>query len=71
MHLWANGGKMNAAHAEALSAILQVVRNLPGSGSIDPREALLRPGAGGRSMYDELRDRFAPDEDAEDPSMLA
>jgi transcriptional regulator with XRE-family HTH domain len=70
MHLWANGGKMNAAHAEALSAILQIVRNLPGSGTIDPREALLRPSAEGRSVYDELRDRFAPDEDAADSSML-
>lgn len=71
MHLWASGGRMNAAHAEALSAILEVVRNLPGSGTIDPREALLRPGAGGHSVYDELRDRFAPDEDAIDSSMLA
>jgi DNA-binding transcriptional regulator YiaG len=70
MHLWAGGGRMNAAHTEALSAILRVVRNLPESGSIDPREALLRPGAEGRSLYDELRDRFAPDEDAPDSSIL-
>lgn len=71
MHLWANGGRMNAAHAEALSAILRVVRELAGSGNIDPREALLRPGADGRSMYDELRSRFAPDEDTIDLSLLA
>lgn len=70
MHLWASSGRMNAAHAEALSAILQVVRNLPESGSIDPREALLRPGADGHSLYDQLRDRFAPDEDAPDSSIL-
>ena len=62
---------MNAAHAEALSAILRVVRELAGSGNIDPREALLRPGAEGRSMYDELRSRFAPDEDTIDLSLLA
>jgi hypothetical protein len=61
---------MNAAHAEAVSVILQAVRNVPGSGSIDPREALLRPSADGRSMYDELRKRFAPDED-EDSSFLS
>jgi len=71
MHLWANGGRMNAAHAEALSVILRAVRGLPGSGNIDPREALLTPGVEGRSLYDEFRNRFAPDEDTIDLSMLA
>ena len=63
MHLWANGGKMNAAHAEALSTILEVVRRQPGSDSTSRREALLSPGAEGRSVYDELRDHFAPDDE--------
>jgi DNA-binding transcriptional regulator YiaG len=70
MHLWANGGRMNAAHAEALSAILQVVRNLPDSGSIGRRNTLLSPSARGYSIYDQLRDRFAPDEDWADSGPL-
>ncbi|GAB3878048.1 hypothetical protein GCM10027612_01730 [Microbispora bryophytorum subsp. camponoti] len=62
LHLWATGGRINAAHTEVLGAVLQVVRQLPAQDAASRRELLLAPGPDGRSLYDRLRDRHSPNE---------
>lgn len=73
VHMWANGGRMNATNAETLNALAAVIQAVP-SGTPDQRRAyLLAPRGDGRSALDEFRaertiehgmnaSTFAPDE---------
>lgn len=55
VHLWAAGKPMNAGHEELLSGLLRIAKALPGSTAAQRRSAMLRPGASGPSIYDQLR----------------
>ena len=55
VHMWANGGRMNGANAEALARFAGVVRELPASTSDERRTLLLQSGKSGRSIVDEFR----------------
>jgi transcriptional regulator with XRE-family HTH domain len=55
VHLWASGGRINAAHHERLSQLVAVVEGLQGETPEQRRSALLAPGPDGRSLYDRLR----------------
>lgn len=61
VHLWANGGRMNATNAELLGQLVAVVRELPGGTADERRGALLAPGADGSSVVDQLRARNRSD----------
>jgi DNA-binding transcriptional regulator YiaG len=65
VHLWANGGRMNATNAELLGRLVALVRELPG-GPDRRRAALLAPTADGTSIVDRVRARH--DSDARDIS---
>jgi hypothetical protein len=56
VHLWANGGRMNATNAEGLAELVALVRELPG-GPDERRAALLVPSMGGGSIVDQIRAR--------------
>jgi DNA-binding transcriptional regulator YiaG len=60
VHLWANGGRMNAANAELLGQLVAVVRELPGDAD-ERRSVLLAPGTDGTSIVDQLRARNRSD----------
>lgn len=58
VHMWANGGRMNAANAELLAELVAIVDSLPAASPAARRAVLLAAGAGGgRSIVDELRAR--------------
>lgn len=60
VHLWANGGRMNAANIEHLSRLLDLLAaEHSGLTSEQRRAALLGPQASGRSRFDELRGAHA------------
>lgn len=59
LHLWASGGRMNAANYERLAHLLQAVDALPGFTPAQRRAALLAPGARGMSLFDQLRAEHA------------
>ena len=59
VHLWASGGRMNAANQELLTTLLIAVRALAGSSPDERRAELLAPQPDGRSKFDELRSRHA------------
>ncbi|MBR7206951.1 hypothetical protein KB219_35335, partial [Pseudomonas aeruginosa] len=59
VHLWANGGRMNAGNAETLYDLMSVVRSLPGENSDERRMALLALDKDGRSIVDSYRTRRA------------
>jgi hypothetical protein len=55
VHMWANGGRINATNAEALNALAALIQATP-PGTPDQRRAfLLAPRSGGRSALDEFR----------------
>lgn len=56
VHLWATGARMNAANAEALFGLVDLVRAAPGSTPDERRAWLLRPDSGGRSALDRFRE---------------
>jgi hypothetical protein len=55
VHLWASGSGMNAANAETLFALVNLVSKAEGRTPGERRAALLRPGSGGRSAIDGFR----------------
>lgn len=55
VHLWASGGRMNAANHEWLAHLTAVVDALPGHTSAQRRAALLAPREHGVSLFDRLR----------------
>lgn len=55
VHLWATGARTNAANAEAVFALADLVRSSPGSSADDRRAWLLRPEDGGMSRLDRFR----------------
>ncbi len=57
VHLWATGGRMNAANAETLAELVALVRKLPAHNPTDRRAALLAPDPTGRSVIDRFRAR--------------
>lgn len=57
VHLWANGGRLNAANAAKLAEFVALVRELPACESADRRTRLLAAGKDGRSILDKLRER--------------
>lgn len=57
VHLWANGGRLNAGNAARLAEFVQIVRELPARNAIDRRAHLLAAGRDGRSIVDRMRDR--------------
>lgn len=57
VHLWANGGRLNAANAETLSALVAAVRELPAVTPDERRSMLLAPDQGERSIVDRFRAR--------------
>lgn len=59
VHLWANGGRMNAGNAETLHELVSVVGNLPETTADGRRVALLALGTDGRSVVDRYRGRQA------------
>lgn len=59
VHLWASGGRMNAANQELLTTLLIAVRALAGSSPGERRAELLAPQPNGRSTFDALRSRHA------------
>lgn len=59
VHMWANGGRLNAGNAEVLAQLASVVRALPTRDPALRRAALLAAGPDGRSVLDALRARHA------------
>lgn len=59
VHLWASGGRMNAAHHEQLARISAVIDGLPGDSPARRRAALLAPRDDGMSLFDLLRAEHA------------
>lgn len=57
VHLWANGGRLNARNAETLSELVAIVRDLPGRNAQERRALLLAPDAEGVSPIDRMRAR--------------
>lgn len=55
VHLWANGGRINAANAEALREFAAIVAQHKGTAADVTRAALLEVGADGRSLIDRFR----------------
>ncbi len=55
VHLWASGGRMNAAHHEQLARLLATIRMLPGHTPEQRKAALLTPDQDGLSLFDRLR----------------
>lgn len=53
VHLWANGGRMNATNAQALAQLVALVRELPGRSANERRAALLAPTSEGASTVDQ------------------
>ena len=62
VHLWAAGGRMNAANHEQLARLVSVVDGLPGRTPDQRRAALLTPRETGTSLYDRLRAAHASGE---------
>ncbi len=60
VHLWANGGRMNAGNAETLSDLVSIVRALPATSTNARRNSLLTPGSDGASIVDRFRARHTP-----------
>ena len=61
VHMWATGARMNAANAEALFALAELLRGAP-SDAVDSRRSwLLRPDTEGRSPLDRFRDKRRAD----------
>lgn len=63
VHLWASGGRMNAAHHERLARLLAITSKLPGDTPEQRRSALLAPGQDGFSLFDRLRSEYASEDD--------
>jgi transcriptional regulator with XRE-family HTH domain len=63
VHLWASGGRMNAAHHERLARLLAITSQLPGRTPEQRRTALLAPGQDGLSLFDRLRSEYASGDD--------
>ena len=63
VHLWASGGRMNAAHHERLARLLAITSKLPGHTPEQRRTALLAPGQDGLSLFDRLRSEYASGDD--------
>lgn len=59
VHLWASGGRMNAAHHEQLARIIAIIDALPGDTPARRRAALLAPRDDGMSLFDLLRAEHA------------
>ena len=59
VHLWASGGRMNAAHHEQLARIIAIIDGLPGDSPARRRAALLAPRDDGMSLFDHLRAEHA------------
>lgn len=59
LHLWASGGRMNAANHEQLARLLALIDALPGDTPEQRRAALLAPRRSGQSLFDELRGEHA------------
>jgi len=57
LHLWASGGRLNAANEEFLVELSSVVSIIPGDTPNERRAALLKPQADGRSIFDQMRSR--------------
>jgi len=55
VHLWANGGRVSAGNAEALQALVALVRNAATSSRTETRAALLAVGSDGMSLIDRFR----------------
>jgi hypothetical protein len=62
VHLWANGGRMNAVNAQTLAELVALVRELPARSPADARAQLLATGPDGRSKLDMLRARDSADD---------
>jgi transcriptional regulator with XRE-family HTH domain len=63
VHLWASGGRMNAAHHERLARLLAITSELPGHTPEQRRAALLTPGRNGMNLFDRLRSEYASADD--------
>jgi DNA-binding transcriptional regulator YiaG len=59
VHLWASGGRLNAANQELLGHLLAIIDGLPGSTPEQKRTALLQPTGGEGSLFDQIRTRHA------------
>jgi hypothetical protein len=57
VHLWANGGRLNAGNAEILNQLIAVIRNLPATTPNGRRSALLASDPHGQSIVDRFRAR--------------
>lgn len=55
VHLWANGGRLNAPNQQLLTDFLAQVEQLPGETSDDRRAQLLAVREGGQSIYERFR----------------
>lgn len=59
VHLWASGGRMNAANEELLANLVALVEELPGVNPSEKRASILQPQPDGRSIFDQIRSRHA------------
>ena len=57
LHLWANGGRMNAINTESLNRLIAVISTLGGATSDERRQELFAPRGSRESLYQELRSR--------------
>lgn len=59
VHLWANGGRLNAVNEEFLAEALTLVQDLHGKGPDERRAQLFSPDEAGSSLFEILRRKHA------------
>lgn len=64
VHMWANGGRMNATNAELLAQLVTIVNALPYTDPQARRAALLESDSEGRNLLDAFRQRQVAHEQA-------
>lgn len=64
VHMWANGGRMNATNAELLAQLVTIVGALPDTEPQARRTALLASDSEGRNLLDAFRQRQVAHEQA-------
>jgi DNA-binding XRE family transcriptional regulator len=64
LHLWANGGRMNAANTESLHRFVAVIATLGGTTNEERRQELFAPRLDRASIFEELRigNRFSTEQ---------
>jgi hypothetical protein len=61
---------MTSRHVEMLTQLMRRLNALPAASPVDRRDAILRPQADGRSLFDELRAELAVNRPAINSSPL-